>query len=557
MALRLIHLVRALVWLRARLLVNGFRGGRTRDRVERISRAAALVLPIVSVAIFVPAAAAVAFLGFEAGIALAQGGTEVDVVLALRYAAATLAVIVIAAVLFRAQSTDGLSLAGLATQPVGRTTLHTLQIVAALLDPWIAFAVPGAVALSGGLIAAGKIGAGAIALCAGLVRALALASAMTLLGCGAAIVLSGRRRREAFSALLIGAFLLLPLASLLFFPGGDDRRAPSLDPGTATPWLSRLPTEHYVMAVVHAAEGRSARALASLGALAMTAVPIYAVSLALHAHLLGNPSSGTPARRGARAMRRFPGLGTGASAIAAAQVRTVLRSVQGKIAFLAGPVVFASAACALVRKVPARDLEAIPHGGVLLAGAGISLTMLSAVGIMVNQLAADRSGLTLSLLAPLTDIDIVIGKAAAFASLTGASALLIAIPTFVLLPGDPLSLWMALPVAFLSAYLPIAPIAAILSAVLPRATAREDLPGATKPHELAAFAGFFLPMLFSGPPAGIMLHAVRVAHRPALALLTLSIWLVLSAAISIPLFALAASTVGARRENLALVAQGR
>ncbi len=59
-------------------------------------------------------------------------------------------------------------------------------------------------------------------------------------------------------------------------------------------------------------------------------------------------------------------------------------------------------------------------------------------------------------------------------------------------------------------------------------------------------------------PAGIILGAVGIFFgRPGLAFLLMLGWCLFAAAVSVPLLAAVAPLVGDRRENLALVAQGR
>ena len=61
----------------------------------------------------------------------------------------------------------------------------------------------------------------------------------------------------------------------------------------------------------------------------------------------------------------------------------------------------------------------------------------------------------------------------------------------------------------------------------------------------------------AGPAAALALGALFLAESPALAFLLVAGWAVVAAALSIPLFRLAERLLAQRRENLALVAQGR
>ena len=74
------------------------------------------------------------------------------------------------------------------------------------------------------------------------------------------------------------------------------------------------------------------------------------------------------------------------------------------------------------------------------------------------------------------------------------------------------------------------------------------------PHGVAFLVGTLLVLFLSAPPGMILYFG---SERPALALALVALWTVLAAAISIPLLGLAARALESRRENVALVAQGR
>jgi uncharacterized RDD family membrane protein YckC len=59
------------------------------------------------------------------------------------------------------------------------------------------------------------------------------------------------------------------------------------------------------------------------------------------------------------------------------------------------------------------------------------------------------------------------------------------------------------------------------------------------------------------PPTIAVAVVSRLFGRPGLALALVALWTVIAAAVAVPLLASAARTLGPRRENLAVVAEGR
>jgi hypothetical protein len=77
------------------------------------------------------------------------------------------------------------------------------------------------------------------------------------------------------------------------------------------------------------------------------------------------------------------------------------------------------------------------------------------------------------------------------------------------------------------------------------------------PHAFALVAGTFCTALFSLPTVAILAVAEFGYRSPLLAVMLAGLWMAVAAAIGIPLVTLAAGAIGNRRENLALVAQGK
>src|SRR5439155_9010859 len=113
-----------------------------------------------------------------------------------------------------------------------------------------------------------------------------------------------------------------------------------------------VPSEMYVRAVAAGMSGRSAGAALPLAGLALAGAALYAASWVVYRRVLETPAGGG-SRRGARelAVRAWeaPGLGPAASAVAVAHVRSLLRTVQGKMLVFFSPLAVTFAGIMITR----------------------------------------------------------------------------------------------------------------------------------------------------------------------------------------------------------------
>jgi hypothetical protein len=196
------------------------------------------------------------------------------------------------------------------------------------------------------------------------------------------------------------------------------------------------------------------------------------------------------------------------------------------------------------------------HADVLL-GVSMVFGLYALQGFTMNQLASDRAGLTLQFLTPASDLDLVKGKTAGCGIVFAVTVAICLIAALVSAPlGSPLGILSVL-LGGLATYLLVSPIAATMSALFPVASDLSKTGTGGNPHGLAMLAGTLVILLLSVPP-GVILGLVH--HRldnPGLALALMAGWAVAAGAIGVPALRIPARAVGARRENLALVAQGR
>jgi hypothetical protein len=194
------------------------------------------------------------------------------------------------------------------------------------------------------------------------------------------------------------------------------------------------------------------------------------------------------------------------------------------------------------------------NNGLSLAAFSAAVCQLAILPFAMNQFATDSAGLTLAFLSPLQTKEILAGKAAGNGLLAAAPATIIFILSFAVFGGGPIAVWLALPLAFVSTYLLLAPAAAVLSAIFPRAVNLNSVGHGSNPHGAANLLGFFITLAATVPAVVIVLVSVSVLQRAALAPVVMAIWCAVAFVVSRLLFRVAEIVVEKRRENLAMVA---
>jgi len=578
----MIRFFRALAWLRWRLFLNTLRKTRRRDSLERASRVFQVVAPVLFFLFLVPGALVLAILAVVGGWVLGTpGGQHGPVLITMRIFLAVACAVMLLAPLLRAVQGSTPNLSRFLLLPIPRGSFYLCEAMASFGDPWLAVQTPGILLLPVGILAAGRPGAAALALAAGVALLGMLTGLGALASSFAYLLFRNRRRAELISVVLM---ILLSVAGML--PGllsisdsgkrhsavriraeARTDRNRSADgkvgwSGEVLPvWALAFPPELYVRSLGLGADRRSPAGLIPLALLAAMAAGIHGAAWKIYGRLLDTPEIGAGPRRGEKSRLRWvraPGLSPAASAVALVHVRMALRTVQGKIQFWMTPLIVLALG-ALWSRQPGAVLPAsfpIPPG-VLLAFAGVVLSCVTLEGVILNQFAVDRAGLTLQFLAPISDRDLVRGKAAGGAFLAGSRALLCFVAAAVVAPGRPILLWPGALLAGCAVYILLAPAGAILSMLLPKAADMNRIGQAGKPHPIASILGFLVILTAAGPAVALALVAVLLLKSAAAALALLTGWALLCALISIPLYRVAEKLLARRRENLALVAQGR
>jgi hypothetical protein len=252
-----------------------------------------------------------------------------------------------------------------------------------------------------------------------------------------------------------------------------------------------------------------------------------------------------------------PGLSPGASAVAWAFIRLVFRTPRGKI------VLFG-----LILTLPALSVMMLRAGGLpfpfstlrpglSLCIFGLAITLLSLGPLSLNQFAVDGAGLTLEALAPISDRELLVGKAVGGALVLAGPVLFVLATGIVISPSTPIALWLALLLGAGATYAVIAPINAVLSAIFPRKVNLASIGRDSNPHQAANVLAFVLLIVAAAPAAAAAAAGLWLFRSHALAALFAALWAAAAIALSSVAFRFIERLLAARRENLLFVAQGR
>jgi len=559
-----IPLLSAFVWLRWRLLLNGLRGGRRQDVLERLSRVASLLAPLAVIGFFALAGVALAGLAFAAGFLISDPGGDPQTVRSILLAG-RLQLLVVTGVLILiplGRSFQG-GLPGtdrLLLLPIPRALLHLTDVAAGLFDPWMIFLVPEMAALALGIAWRGRFLAAAIALAA----APAMLAALTCLSSLATFlmqwVLRDRRRAEAAALIFAVAVTAGGMVPVFLTHGGageDDVRIAL--PSAA--WIVYLPSEIFTWILRASLQGRPGAAAAGIAILLAEAAALLWISSKVYARLLTSTASSVRMRRGLEAVREgvsLPGLPPAAAGVAHAQITTALRTLRGRMGvFLNAPLLLLLGLMMhrLAGVIGTRSPIPFTIDGPSLFGMGVLLGVLALLPILMNQFASDRAGLTLQFLAPVADQDLLMGKAAGGIVLAGSSSLLCLAAAWVASPRAPLLLWICAAAAGGATILLSAPVAALLSLLFPRRADLNKLGSGGNAHAAAGLLGAVVIVVVSLPGSALLL-AGSWLEVPALAAGGALLWLALCALLSWASVRVLSPVLRARRESLLLVAAG-
>lgn len=570
----MVRYLRAFAWLRWRLLMNGLERTGRRDRLQRLSFATESLSPILLLLVMLPGAFGLAIAGLLAGFTLGgEGGLAFITSIILRFAGLTVLGMSALSPLVSPAGRRPEDLVRLLLLPIPRSALFTSELVAGLAEPWIAISVPMFLLVPVGALLAGRLGVSVLALAAGCAFIGALLGLVMLGSTLLQLMMRNRRRAELLAVIAVFLPLLLSIPAMLHSEDLEreqrarrargervERQARRLTP-PAQGWLALVPSELYAAAVTRSAD-TPAGAAAALGGLLVFGAGFTALSWPAYRRVLASPLAG-----GARETkapntlwtRRLPGLTSAASAVAMAEVRLAVRTPRGRIILITPLVLLGFFALPLLTGRAGLSFGSNTIGSGLGLGMVVALFGLAALGpIALNQFAVDGGGLTLQLLAPIRDRDVLAGKAAGLAIIGGAPILVGFAVAALAFPPRSFALWAALLLGTVAAFLVLAPAWALLSTVFPRATNLNSVrSSASNPHPAANVIGLVATAGAAAVPAGLAVLAVGVFDRPDLVLPLVGTWCAAAVVVNRVLFVPATVAFTRRRENLAMVAQGR
>jgi|RhiMethySRZTD1v2_1073278.scaffolds.fasta_scaffold47502_4 hypothetical protein len=571
----MIRLIGAFVWLRWRLLRNtlGVARPNRRDSLEQLSRALAFVVPLVVVVLSLGSVAGMAVAGFIAGRVAGSGRIDPAIILLIVRAVLLFAcvLLLVFAVLSPTQSALA-QYTRLLLLPISKRALHLVEVVAALADPWLMAMAPGLAMFALGLAVGGRPKVALVALAAGGAMLVLIASAAALISFLVGWLMKDRRRSEMFTLLFVCGLAVVSLMPALlssrFARPAREKRAqtPTVNQSAEQfndqlPVISRvLPSELYGRAIQDAMDRRPLAAAAGIAGLLAEGAVLFFLSGRVHRRVIDAADSHRGMRAAGRlasAGFRLPLLGDAASAVAFAQLRTALRSIRGRlIVLMPGPML--SLVTFVSLSLPNdRWGQTLAGRGYLLLGMGSIMALYTLQAFTMNLFGTDRAGLSLQFLSPVSDRDLARGKIAGLAMVYSIALVLCLGGALFVVPGGSPWLWAAALLSGYATFLWISPFAVWFSALFPVAADLTKTGTGGNPHALSMLVGTLLTVLLAAPCAGAIALAGSWLHRPVLAFGLVLVWFLVGAAVAHPLVGLASRTIAARRENLAIVAQGR
>jgi hypothetical protein len=321
-----------------------------------------------------------------------------------------------------------------------------------------------------------------------------------------------------------------------------------------------LPPVQFTAAAKAATAGRPAAAVGWTAAILGAAAALHLFGWRVYRRLTETPASSGPRRirdGGIRARRRLPGLSDGASAVAWAFARLCFRTPRGKIVVFSAVLTLPLLSVLMMRADVLPILSPAVPPGLSLGIFGVWVTLLSLSPLSLNQFAADGAGLTLQTLAPISDRELTVGKAAGGALvLAGPTSAVLGI-AIALSPSAPIALWLALATGAVGTYAFIAPFNAMLSALFPRKVNLSSIGRDSNPHQAANFLGFAALLVAAAPAALAAAVGLLYFRSGWVAALLVGLLAVLALGLSSLALRIVERLVASRRENLLFVAQGR
>lgn len=565
--------LRAWAWVRWRTFMNAIERSERADRLARFSRALEALGPIVIAVMMIPSALAMMGLGAALGYLMGSGNTVgTPLMHALRLMLFLVLLMIVMGPMMLPSGRGLASLPRLLLLPVSHKSLFAGELLGGLAEPWTlltalcVFMVPVGALVAGNLPLAAVTLLGAVALTAALVTLGAFVGALLH------ILMRDRSRGEWIIVLF---FTLMPLAAMApaIIAGSDaskrgdeweeafEAKMGAMLERPANGALAIFPGELYVAAGARTAGFTPGSPLLPLLGLAIAAGAASTAGWKIWKRTIdrGGISRGRSKRQraesGAPSSLRM--MRTPTRAIAFSFLQHIMRTARGRAIVLPSlvmTVVFAG----LVGMKGGFTFGAIPlRDGFSVAVFGVVMAYLSIVQLWMNQFAIDKAGLTMLCVQPVTSRQILRGKMAGAALLLAA---LVALPvTAGLVIGASVhpAYWAVLVMGGVAAFVAIAPIAALLSAVFPKHVDMSSIGQKSNAHPAAGLLGGILIFAAAAPAVGAAILGFRILESPLAAMGLSGAWLVAALLLHFLFWKLAVTTFDNRRESLMAVATGR
>jgi hypothetical protein len=559
----MVRMLRAFAWMRWRMLANALEHSSSRDTLQRFSIALENLGPIIAAVLLIPSALMLLGLGVASGYSLAGGALDPLPFKVTRFLLLLVPVLVIVGPLLM-PAADRTNPVRLLLLPIPRHTLYVAQSSAAFGDPWTMLMVPLVVGVPIGLAAGGAVLPAVISCAAAILLILAVVGLSSLATSVLHLLARDRRRGELLALLLI---IILPLVGMIpgLMAGGSKRRTgeprqpllPAWTQAYASRALAGHPAQMFTAGTRAAVSGATSESVRSVAALAGATVALHVLGLLAFLKVLNSPGS-TGARRNTPMStfwtRRIPGLTRGASAVALAQLRLAMRTPRGRSIMLSPLAMLFIFGVMMYRGSGTMDFGPFKFGsGLGLATFAASICMLSILPIAMNQFAVDGAGLTMTLLSPLPDTELLAGKAAGNAMIQLPPLVIAVGVTLLVFPAGSGALWATLPLALVAIHFIVSPLAAICSVTFPREVNMNSIGRGSNAHGAAGLLGLLAFVGAAVPAVIITVVAVKVFDRPILAPVMMAGWCVVAYGIGRLLFYPARRIFASRRESLVML----
>ena len=569
MAPSTLHLLRLLGWLRWRIILNTLTRSGARDMLERLSRTAESVLPVAIAVMLLPLAVVLLVIGGWTGSQLAKDPALAAWPLQIaRWALLIMFLITLLSPVILSAGQQAAGMIRLLLLPIPTRVLYLAHAAGGLADPWVFLSIPIVAGVAGGFAWKGMLTAALTSILAGMAFVIALLGVAALASAVLQLMVRNRRRAEL---LALGGMLLIVLISIapsLVFSdaeiGTAERPKKRTSQGiTVARWIrtpgAYVPSELYIASVRQSA-GDATQGLLPLAGIVSWAVVLHGLTWPIYQRLLQTPATTGGRRRGgaqAARTRRLPLLPATVAAVALTFARLAYRTPRGRSVILMPVVMLIGfAGITVVRQTT------IPFGPVNIGGGyslgifGLAIALLSIGPLVFNQFAIDRAGLTLEFLAPIGPRALLYGKAIGGALIAVVPAGL-AIVAGIVTGGHSPVLWSIVLLGACACYLITAPIAAVLSLLFPRSVDLSSIGQGSNAHQAAGLLGFLAFAASCVPSAALAVLGLGWLDSRGAAVVLLTVWLGIATALSWIGFRIAERLLDERRENLAMVAQGR